>query len=182
MNTNTKNTSKAALWEVKDLTFTTSDIPIDPFNIAFGAVFIHKTGKTVTVPGFYNGNTEYIVRVSLPEFGSWTYNTYSNLAELASKSGNLVVESANGNTKHGPVVISSENKQRFAYADGTPYFALPFEADWLFALDHDNSKGIPKTKVFIDTILVYFQNAHSGISFFTVGENSQSQMSSTVRH
>ncbi|MFZ9746699.1 MAG: DUF4038 domain-containing protein, partial [Opitutaceae bacterium] len=54
--------------------------------------------------------------------------------------------------QRGPVTIAAHAKQRFAYADGTRYFPIAFECDWLFALDAKNRAGIPKTRELADTI------------------------------
>ncbi len=139
-------------WQVKELKFSTNEIPEKPFDQVFGAVFMHEGGKTLKVPGFYNGEQEYLIRVSLLETGKWTYITYSNIFDLANKTGSISVQPKNKTKQHGAVTISPTNKQGFSYEDGTPYFALPFEADWLFALDHDNKKDIPKTKMLVRAI------------------------------
>ena len=39
-------------------------------------------------------------------------------------------------------MIDAANPQHFAYADGTPYFLLAFECDWLFALDDDQAQTL----------------------------------------
>ncbi|MEM6768637.1 MAG: DUF4038 domain-containing protein, partial [Bacteroidota bacterium] len=40
----------------------------------------------------------------------------------------------------------------FTYADGTPYYLMAYELDWLFALDWQNQEDIPKSKQIINTI------------------------------
>ncbi len=57
--------------------------------------------------------------------------------------------------QHGPVVISTKQPGKLQYADGKPYFLQAYELDWLFALDADNPKCIPKTKMLLDTIADY---------------------------
>ncbi len=53
---------------------------------------------------------------------------------------------------HGSLGIDPGHPQHFIYEDGTPFFLIGFEADWLFALDLNGDKKLPKTKRFIDDI------------------------------
>lgn len=36
---------------------------------------------------------------------------------------------------HGPVRVDPANPHHFRYADGTPYFLLGYEINWLWAFD-----------------------------------------------
>ncbi len=142
----------AQKWEVIDIPFETTEVLKNPFDKSFGAVFIHENGTTKTIPGFYNGNNNFILRVSLALEGNWTFTTYSQIKELNGKTGKVEIVPGTNAENHGCIKIAEKNRQRFAYADGTPYFALPFECDWLFALDHDNEKDIPNTKKLVGAI------------------------------
>jgi hypothetical protein len=82
--------------------------------------FTHE-GRTITVPGFYDGEGTYRIRFMPPAQGSWRFETTSNRPELASKVGGLEVGAPRlGN--HGPVRV--RNTFHFEYADGTPYFPI----------------------------------------------------------
>ena len=75
--------------------------------------------RTVTVPGFYDGDGIWRVRFMPDAEGAWQYRTRANLAALDGCTGGFTcVAPAPGN--HGPVQVS--NRHHFAYADGTPYF------------------------------------------------------------
>lgn len=74
--------------------------------------------RTVTVPGFYDGDGAYRIRFMPETPGEWRYETKSNRWPLTDKSGVFTVMPAKpGN--HGPVRV--KNTFHFAYADGTPY-------------------------------------------------------------
>lgn len=133
-------------WEVLDMPFVLKGKMTNSFDIDFGAVITHENGETMKVPGFYNDDKTWVVRFCPPEEGKWSFTTYSTVSSMAGKKGEIDVSPKTKADEHGPIIIPTNNKQRFAYADGTPYFLLAFELDWLFALDWDNPNGIPKTE------------------------------------
>lgn len=150
------NTSKAQdfsakKWSVLDMSFNAGSKVKNPIEQQFGAQLIHESGTTLDIPGFYNGNGEWIVRFSPPTIGKWRYLTYSSLPGLAGKRGEVSVGSANA-TQKGPIVIDNEDRSKFKYANGDPYFLLAFELDWLFALDAKNKGDIPKTRQLISQV------------------------------
>jgi hypothetical protein len=78
--------------------------------------------KPATVRGFYDGEGQYRVRFMPPTTGTWSFATKSTAAELDGKRGTFVVRpAAEGN--YGPVVAKA-GQTKFAYADGTPFFAV----------------------------------------------------------
>ncbi|MEM9935689.1 MAG: DUF5060 domain-containing protein, partial [Bacteroidota bacterium] len=138
-------------WGVIDLTFEAKVSQEDPHAVSFTCTFTHESGEELSVPGFYNGAKEWIIRFSPPKVGNWTYTTQSELKKLDGKKGELTVGKASSGQK-GPIQISGEHSQRFTYADGTPYYLMAYELDWLFALDWQNQEDIPKSKQIINTI------------------------------
>jgi hypothetical protein len=93
----------------------------NPFtDVQLSATFSNKK-QTLAVPGFYNGNGNYIVRFSPDKEGTWTYQTTSNVPELSGQAGRLVCVRPTKNN-HGPVRIF--DTYYFKYADGTPYFSV----------------------------------------------------------
>ena len=139
-------------WEVVDLKFESESASKRPTAINFWARFSGPGEQSLMIPGFYNNKTEWIIRFAPPTPGQWTYETQSRDADLAGLKGELTV-TANSNPKqHGPVTMYPDNPQHFYYADGTPYFLLAFECDWLFALDAENPDDIPKTRQLVDAI------------------------------
>ena len=143
---------EAACWEVLDIEFKEKIKSDNSLEVNFGAIFEHESGYSTTVPGFYNDNDKWIIRFCPSKIGEWTYQTYSSESRLSGKSGKIEVGETKKEDEHGPVMISRVDHQKFTYADGTPYFLLAFELDWLFALDWDNKKGIPRTEKIIEEV------------------------------
>ncbi len=135
----------AKRWQVVDLPFNYTPAPeASPFEIEFAATFRAPSGKSLNVPGFYNGEGEYIIRFSGDEAGQWTYTTASTQSALNGHTGVVTVSDQAAGL--GPVIIDPANPKRFRHASGAPHMMLAFELDWLFALDYENAQGIPKTE------------------------------------
>lgn len=124
----------------------------DPFDVSFGAVFTAPDNSQLTLNGFYNGNNEYIIRFSPNAKGSWSYQTFSSVPELSGKNDVVQATENNNPVVHGPVMIDPQSPQKFRFHDNTPYFALAFEIDWLFALDLTNTADIPNTRKIVEEI------------------------------
>jgi hypothetical protein len=78
-------------------------------------------GRSVTVPGFYDGDGVYRIRFMPEQVGEYAYQTRSNKAELDGKKGRFTaVKPSAGN--HGPVRV--RNTYHFSYADGTPCYPI----------------------------------------------------------
>ncbi len=149
---------RAEKWEIIEIQLTGSNAADDPFAVELGAVFTHEEGTSMKVPGFYNGGKEWIIRFCPPASGKWSYSTYSSDPEMAGNDGSVSVVENTKNWQHGPLQISKEHPQKFLYADGTPYFLMAFELDWLFALDAQNDEAIPKTRKIISRVAEYGYN------------------------
>lgn len=105
-------------WGVHELAFTGPDTG-NPFDDVTVAAVFESGGRTITVPGFYDGKGVYRVRFSPPELGRWTWRSESNAKALDGHAGSFeCVAAAKGN--HGPVRVTKDGFH-FAYADGTPY-------------------------------------------------------------
>jgi hypothetical protein len=138
-------------WEVLDINFQAKSKNTSPFTAEFSAVFTHENGKQQKVPGFFNGKNEWILRFSSAAEGKYTYVTSSEIKVLNNKKGKVTVTTAQTNN-HGGIVVNDDDPQHFYYEDGTPYFLLAFECDWLYALDYHNEKGLPKTEHLLNLI------------------------------
>ena len=143
-------------WSIIDVQFPAQEN--EPFDVEFGAKFDGPGGVTMRVPGFYNGDNLWTLRFSPPQPGDWAFTTYSSSPTLAGKSGAIRATVNKNPNKHGPIVLQKNNPQHFYHADGTPYFVLAFEIDWLFALDAGNSTDIPKTRSIVKTMADHCYN------------------------
>ena len=142
-------------WQVVDLIFKAKPTGGNPFIADFHATFSGPNGAQLEVPGFYNGDNMWIIRFSSSSIGEWTFVTQSTIKKLDSKRGTVAVTANTHKDRHGAIVINSENPQHFYHEDGTPYFQLAFECDWLFALDYHNKIAAPKTSHLLDLLSKY---------------------------
>ncbi|WP_066631768.1 DUF5060 domain-containing protein [Labilibacter marinus] len=138
-----KQTISIKKWEVVDISFKAKSK--SPFKVDFIADFISPSGKKQKAAGFYNDNNQWLIRFSGAETGKWTYSTSSSLKALNGKKGSLIIAQETAEASHGGIVIPENDPQHFYYEDGTPYFLMAFECDWLYALDYHNEDGLPKT-------------------------------------
>lgn len=107
----------------------------NPFMVQLTATFEHESGTKVEgIPGFYNGDGEWVVRFSPTKPGRWCGSTSSHVGTLSNIELDEIecVPSDNPNM-HGKLQIDPEHPQRFAWEDGTPFILLGFECDWLFS-------------------------------------------------
>jgi len=125
---------------------------VNPFDVTFGALYTGPKGEKLKVPGFYNGDGEWISRFSSDEQGIWTFETYASVARLSGHHGRIEITENKQTNQKGAVLLDPDNPQAFIYKDGTPHFLLAYELDWLFALDYGNASGIPRTKQLLDDV------------------------------
>ncbi len=139
-------------FEVLDIEFNSREGIQKPFAVQFDAVFTSPSGKSQTLPGFYNGGNDWIVRFSASEPGEWVYTTKSELKSLNNRSGKITVSAANYGDRRGMITRNSDSPNHFFWEDGTPYFLMAFECDFLFALDYKDRDEKPKLNHFLDRV------------------------------
>ncbi len=138
-------------WDVVELGFRVETLSSQPADVEFTGTFSNDLGKRLEVPGFYNGDHDYVIRFTPPSAGRWSYVTKSSASDLDGKSGNLDAAAARDGRKGG-VVIDPKTPRQFRYENGESYYPIAFECDWLFALDAENETDIPNTREFVDTL------------------------------
>jgi len=146
-------TSGASLekWRPYDFQFTSREVYANQFLVTMTATFTGPGGRTLTIPGFYTTNNAWVVRFSPTAEGSWSYSTSSSDAQLNGKTG-IITCVANANTNvHGTIQIDPANPRHFRYEDGTRYFQLGYEIDWLAMMDFGDV-NVTKTRSIIDMI------------------------------
>ena len=138
-------------WEMIELTYSTKKVPTEsPLEVIMGCVFTHENGTSRDVPGFYNGNSEWVIRFTPKQAGRWQGSTYSSLTELSGKSVELTIDGPDPGSQGG-VVINPDDPTHFQYENGDSYFLMAFELDWLFALDYGDPE-LTKTRQFVKDI------------------------------
>lgn len=76
-------------------------------------------GRTLTAPGFYDGDGVYRIRFMPDEAGEWRFVTRSSEADLDGKTG-VLTATPPVERQHGPVRVREQF--HFAHADGTAFF------------------------------------------------------------
>ncbi|WAH98474.1 DUF5605 domain-containing protein [Arthrobacter sp. MMS18-M83] len=94
----------------------------NPFTeVELRAVFTSPSGGTLSVPGFYDANGVYRVRLLVPEAGEWSFSTTSNARSLDGVTGAFTAGEAAAGSKG---VVRVAKTFHFAYEDGTPYLPI----------------------------------------------------------
>lgn len=131
-------------WAVNDIVYSLKKSIEKPLNKDVFAI-VSSEFEDQKIPLFYNDNKQWVFRYSSAVIGEKTFVIQSEIKELNGKKGKIVVYENKKEGRHGGIVLNKENPQHLFYEDGSHYFNLAFECDWLFALDY-NQDEIPKTK------------------------------------
>jgi hypothetical protein len=122
-------------WQPHDFVFTAPAKMENPFTVQFSAIVKSPAGKTFTQPGFYDGDGTWKIRVSANQPGAWSLVTQSDLPELDDKTAAFTC-TANKNSKiHGTLRVDPKHPYHFVFEDGTRFYMMAYECDWLWALD-----------------------------------------------
>jgi hypothetical protein len=144
--------------EPTDLAFGTAEPHDNPFAVRFEAECVGPNGESLLLPGFYDGAGTYKVRFAATEEGEWRLTTRSDDPALDGKVVNDLVAVASP-ASHGRLRIDPAHPRRLAYEDGTPFFLMGYECDWLWALDLGGDESLPTLLPFLDKL------AASGFSY-----------------
>ena len=106
----------------------------NPFDVDLAAVFTGPDHARLRVPGFYDGNGTWRIRFSPTVVGSWSMRTVSSLQALDGKTEPLIWCSPNREPSvHGGLRVDPAHPYHFVYQDGSRYFLMGYEADFLWA-------------------------------------------------
>ena len=87
--------------------------------------FHSPEGKTVTVPGFWDGDQTWRVRFTPTQVGKWSWRSYSTDTELGNQVGSFTCVSDEASSK-GFVTVNAQRfyPHTFASANGQPFFPV----------------------------------------------------------
>jgi len=91
----------------------------NPFDDVTVSATFTDAGRSIRVPGFYDGDGVYRIRFSPPEIGNWRWTSESDAPALNGRTGAFEAI-APGAGNHGPVRVTKDG-YHFEYADGTPF-------------------------------------------------------------
>lgn len=108
----------------------------NPFDVEITGTFIGPGGIRLQVPGFYDGEGKWKIRFSPTRTGKWNLVTTSPLAALNGKTDSDIECIPNRHTAiHGGLQVDPAHPYHFQYEDGTRYFLMGYECDWLWGVD-----------------------------------------------
>ena len=105
--------------------------PADPFRTDFYGWFHGPDGQTLRVPGFYDGGDVWKIRFSAPREGLWRLRTVSTLPGLNDMQEQITAGPNTNPNIHGVLRVDQDHPYHFRFEDGTRYFLMGYEADWL---------------------------------------------------
>jgi len=123
------------LYDVYDFSFVAA-AQGNPFDVALTGHFQGPAGERLSVPGFYDGANTWKIRFSPVSLGKWTLRTVSPLAALHGKSEDTIACLANPHPhiRQGGLRVDAAHPHHFIREDGSRYFLLGYEADWLWGV------------------------------------------------
>ena len=144
--------SNVERWRPQDFAFQSSAPGIDnPFHGSFTATAEGPAGISFETLGFFDGDNTWKIRFAPTKAGIWTLTTRSDLPDLDGKTIEFeCVENTNPNV-HGGLRVDPDHPRHFVYEDGTRYYPMGYECDWLWALDMGN-EGLPTLLPFLDKL------------------------------
>ena len=139
------------LWQAQDISFTNQTPVTNPFEMPFTAEITGPNATKLLLPGYYDGNGIWKIRVSPTAEGEWQIVTRSSAAALNGQRARFVCGPNPSHTAHGGVRVDARHPFHFVYEDGTRYFPMGYECNWLWALDMTDPK-LPTLNRFLDKL------------------------------
>ncbi|MFC1783704.1 DUF5060 domain-containing protein [Planctomycetota bacterium] len=141
-------------WQPHNFSFQSQTQYDNPFLVNFSATVTRPDGKEFTAYGFYNGGGTWIIRLAPDMEGKWSLRTHSKDAALAGKTLSFIcIKNQNPNI-HGGLRVDPRHRGYFIFEDGTRYFLMGYECDWLWALDMNNPV-LSKLNTFLDKLAAF---------------------------
>ncbi len=126
---------QVARWEPHDFSFALRSAQANPFQVAFSADITGPNGIKLSVPGFFDGDGTWKLRISPTAEGAWSLTTHSAVTDLDNQHVEFVCVANPSTAIHGGLHVDPDHPHQFIFEDGAHYFPLGYECDWLWALD-----------------------------------------------
>jgi hypothetical protein len=138
-------------WQPHDFAFRSAAKHENPFAVSFSATVEGPGGVRFTTPGFHDGDGTWKVRVTPNAEGAWSLVTRSEDAELDGRRVTFTCVPNRDPKVHGGLQVDPEHPYHFRYEDGTRYYLMGYECDWLWALDFGDPT-LPTVNAFLDRV------------------------------
>jgi hypothetical protein len=146
----TDSTIRVPRWQLYDFAFTNRSEQDNSFQVPFSADLTGPDRTRMVLPGFHDGDGTWKVRFSPTREGKWQLVTRSSVPELDGRRVQFVcAPGASG--VHGGVRVDPQHPRHFVCEDGTRFFPIGYECDWLWALDATNPE-LPTVNQFLDKL------------------------------
>jgi Protein of unknown function (DUF4038)/Domain of unknown function (DUF5060)/Putative collagen-binding domain of a collagenase len=145
------STAMVPRWQPHDFTFPSKVGSKNPFQVDFSADVTGPDGIKLKVPGFYDGDGAWKVRVSPTVEGSWSIMTHSTATELDNQQNSFVCVANPSALIHGGLRVDPQHPHQFIVEDGTHFLPVGYECDWLWALD-TNDPELKIVNPFLDKL------------------------------
>lgn len=166
-------------WDIFEINFTTTNTYSNPYiDVWLYATFNGPT-ETIKIDGFWDGDSNWKIRMAPTEAGTWNYITSSNNPQLNGRTGSFTVTESG---KKGFVRVNPAYPRSFVYDDGTPFFFLgdtawrfmnksylPFDGTFQSWVDVRESQGF----TVLQTNLEMFQPVSEGGAAFPNGDTTR---------
>ena len=120
-----------SVFEVKEIILHAKNEYSNPYTEVETGVDLTGPGFSKKIYGFWNGENEFVVRVTATKPGEWTWQSFSNQEDdgLNNQSGSFMAEEWNEeetaqNPNRRGFIRSAQNGHALEYADGHPFFML----------------------------------------------------------
>lgn len=138
-------------WNMVEITLTAEGTYRNPYkDVDIEATFTAPDQTTMTMPGFWDGDSTWKIRFAPNQVGEWTYVTSATNAGdagLHGKTGSFDVTAYSGTLdiyKHGWALKPSDNGRYIAYADETPFYWLGYTRWGIFKGERYDTSNDPR--------------------------------------
>lgn len=141
-------------WQPRDFEFRSTSKHGNPFDVSFECEVTRPDGGAFTSLGFHDGDDRWVARIAPDMPGEWKLKTISGDPELDGHAVSFTCV-ANPNPRvHGGLRVDANHPHHFRFEDGSRFFLMGYECDWLWALDmHD--PALPILNAFLDKLLAH---------------------------
>ena len=141
-------------WQPVEFSFASQAEHPNPFAIRFDAVVRGPNGSEFLLPGFYDGHGTWKIRVAPTAEGRWTLETRSYDPALDGRRAQFTCVADSTPGVHGRLRVDPHHPHHFIFEDGTRYFLLGYECDWLWALGMADGDARP-VEAFLDKLAAH---------------------------
>ncbi|MDP8245236.1 MAG: DUF5060 domain-containing protein [Candidatus Hinthialibacter antarcticus] len=150
----TSNAVEIERWHPHTFHFTSEQSVENPFEVAFSATVQPPAGEAFETLGFYSGDNTWSLRIAPNQTGAWSLQTHSDQKPLENQRVEFTCTDNTNPNVHGGLTIDPEHTRHFVYEDGTRFFLMGYECDWLWAIDLA-TPNLDRTQNFIDHIQTF---------------------------